>query len=154
MGVLFRQGNESIREFESNWSSSAAVEADPLRAASTEIYTEFNWTWVFFPPRPPAHSRCAPGYQDTGSLCPSLATRNCSLNLLLQSNFFRDVHLCRPAGYSCIFHFLNPLNFFSERWATYFLYFLVRLDISYSNGDEYEPISGDNHFTKQPGKLW
>lgn len=32
----------------------------------------------FFPPRPPAHSRCAPGYQDTGTLCPLLATGHCS----------------------------------------------------------------------------
>lgn len=73
---------KSISELESNWSSSAAVEASPQRAASSEKNSEFNWTLVYFPLRPPAHSRCAPCCTDTGSLCPLKASANCFFSLL------------------------------------------------------------------------
>lgn len=41
VGVLLRQGNESISEMKPNWSSSAAVKADQVRAASSEKCSEF-----------------------------------------------------------------------------------------------------------------
>lgn len=62
-------------ELETKESSSAAVEADPL--------TNTQWIQLDLspPPRPPAHSRCAPGYQDTGSLCPVTGNCFCSLSV-------------------------------------------------------------------------
>lgn len=73
---------KSISELESNWSRAAAVESKPQRAASSEKNSEFNWTLVYFPLRPPAHSRCAPCCTDTGSLCPLKVSANCFFSFL------------------------------------------------------------------------
>ena len=116
VGVLLRRGNGSISEPESNGSSSAAVEADPLRAASTEKYSEFNWTE--FPP-PPDHLHTADVLPATSTLV--LFAPRLSLETV-------SVH-CKTAGNNCTFYFLNPHNNFSDAWAEHFQDFFCQSDI-------------------------
>lgn len=91
------------RKWEYKWAGVQRIQLCSCGSRPTVSSQHWEILWIqldlsLSPPRPPAHSRCAAGYQDTGSLCPLTVTGNCFFSFQRLSETFTE-----PAGCNCIF---------------------------------------------------